>query len=165
MLSMYVSSCHDDWDDVVDFVVFAYNTSRQESTGATSFYLLYGREAVLPIDVCLGNNPNPVCKTNSESSANLRKLSGRLTVIREKVKRRLIAVRAKQKRRFDRQRRQVRFVIGDLVWVHRPLRKKGRSQKLLHLFFDHSKSWKEQTILTMWLFCLTARRRPEIEFT
>lgn len=51
------------------------------------------------------------------------------------MKRRLIAVRAKQKKRFDRQRRKVRFVIGDLVWVHRPLRKKGRSQNLLHPFF------------------------------
>ncbi|KAI9550279.1 hypothetical protein GHT06_004904 [Daphnia sinensis] len=62
MLSMYVSSCHDDWDDIVDFMVFAYNTSRQETTGLTPFYLLYGREAVLPVDVTLGNNPNPAAK-------------------------------------------------------------------------------------------------------
>ena len=74
MLSMYVSSRHDDWDEVVDFVVFAYNTSRQESTGATPFYLLYGREAVLPIDVALDSNPNLVLKGDNRDN-NLRNLS------------------------------------------------------------------------------------------
>jgi len=57
MISMYVNSLHNDWDRYVDFVTFAYNTSRQESTGVSPFFLLYGREAVLPIDVALGNNP------------------------------------------------------------------------------------------------------------
>lgn len=51
MLSMYVSSFHNNWDESIDFVVFAYNTSRQESTGYSPFFLLYGREALLPIDV------------------------------------------------------------------------------------------------------------------
>jgi transposase InsO family protein len=58
MLSMNFSSCHDEWDEIVDFMVFSYNTSRQESTGVTPFYSLYGREATLPVDVALGNNPN-----------------------------------------------------------------------------------------------------------
>lgn len=58
MLSMNFSSCHDDWDEIVDFMVFSYNTSRQESTGVTPFYSLYGRKATLPMDVALGNNPN-----------------------------------------------------------------------------------------------------------
>jgi hypothetical protein len=59
MLSMFVNSSHFNWDEVVDHVIFAYTTSRQESTGVTPFLMLYGREAVLPIDVALGNNPNP----------------------------------------------------------------------------------------------------------
>ena len=39
---------------LLPFVTFAYNTSRQETTGRTPFYLLYGWEAVLPIDALLG---------------------------------------------------------------------------------------------------------------
>jgi hypothetical protein len=133
-LSMYVSSCHDDWDEVVDFVVFAYNTSRQEKTGLTPFFLLYGREAMFPIDVSLGRNPNPVVKSEN-SAQNIRGLSNRLSVIREQMKRRLIVVQAKQIKRYDHNRRTVRYAVGDLVWIHRPLRKMGRSQKLLHPFF------------------------------
>ncbi len=126
MLSMYVSSCHDDWDEVVDFMVFSYNTSRQESTGVTPFFLLYGREAVLPVDVALGSNPN------FTDGKNPRPLATRLAEIRESVKRRLIVVQAKQKERYDRRRCTVSYTPGNLVWVFRPARKKGRSQKLLH---------------------------------
>ncbi|KZS03119.1 Uncharacterized protein APZ42_034227 [Daphnia magna] len=57
MLSMYVSSDHKDWDESLPFVTFAYNTSRHESTGRTPFYLVYGREAVLPIDGALNADP------------------------------------------------------------------------------------------------------------
>jgi hypothetical protein len=60
MLSMYVDSSHDDWDESIDYVTFGYDTGRQESTKFNSFYLLYDREALLPIYVALGNNPNPV---------------------------------------------------------------------------------------------------------
>ena len=51
------------------------------------------------------------------------------------MKRRLIVVQARQRKRYDRRCRNVRFAIGDLVWVHHLLRKKGRSKKLLHPFF------------------------------
>lgn len=36
------------------YVTFAYNFSRQESTGRTPFSLLYGREARLPLDMATG---------------------------------------------------------------------------------------------------------------
>jgi hypothetical protein len=73
---MFVNSNHSNWDDVIDHVVFAYNTSKQESTGQTPFFMLYGREALLPIDVALGNNPNPaipndsLCYINFHTSVN-----------------------------------------------------------------------------------------------
>jgi hypothetical protein len=37
-----------DWSDYLNAVVFAYNTTRQRTTGFTPFYLVYGREARLP---------------------------------------------------------------------------------------------------------------------
>jgi hypothetical protein len=38
------------WDEYLQFVTFAYNTSKQASTGFSPFQVLYGREAVLPLD-------------------------------------------------------------------------------------------------------------------
>lgn len=57
-LSMYVSMDHQDWEAPIPFVTFAYNTSRQETTGKTPIFLMHGREALLPIDVTLGADPN-----------------------------------------------------------------------------------------------------------
>jgi len=39
MLSMYVSDHHKDWDEYIKYVVFAYNTVKQDSTGYAPFYL------------------------------------------------------------------------------------------------------------------------------
>jgi transposase InsO family protein len=38
MLSMYVSADHSDWDSALPYVRFAYNTSRQETTGRSPFF-------------------------------------------------------------------------------------------------------------------------------
>ena len=54
MLTMYVSTNHNIWDQILPFVTIAYNTSRQESTSYIPFYLMYGREALLPSDLELG---------------------------------------------------------------------------------------------------------------
>ena len=160
MLSMYVDSCHDDWDEIVDFVVFAYNTSRQESTGASPFLLLYGREAVLPIDVALGNNPDSKKLGEPVSySSYLQDLSTRLVTIREIVKRRLIVVQAKQKKCYDKHRKSVSYVPGDLVWIYRPLRKKGRSEKLLHRFHGPYKVVEKLSDLNYFITPASGRRQ------
>ncbi|KAI9556842.1 pol polyprotein [Daphnia sinensis] len=134
MLSMYVNSLHNDWDGFIDFVTFAYNTSRQESTGFSPFFLLYGREAVLPIDVALGNNPEKNLDVGDLSDY-ARTLTTNLSAIREKVKKRMAIVQSRQKKRYDRRRRQVKFTVGDPVLVYRPIRKKGRTTKFLHRYF------------------------------
>ena len=40
----------DKWDDALQSVTFAYNTSVHEATGYTPYYVLYGREANVPGD-------------------------------------------------------------------------------------------------------------------
>ena len=50
MLSMYVDSKHRDWDRYLPYVTFAYNTTAHSATKESPFFLLYGRQARLPID-------------------------------------------------------------------------------------------------------------------
>ena len=39
------------WDNLLDTCIYAYNTSVHESTSFTPFEVMFGRKAVLPIDV------------------------------------------------------------------------------------------------------------------
>ena len=50
MLAMYVGANQRDWDKFIPYCLFAYNTSRHELSHFSPYYLLFGREATLPID-------------------------------------------------------------------------------------------------------------------
>ena len=65
MMASFVSENQRDWDTVVPKVVFAYNTSRHETTGVTPFELLHGRPARLPLDVTCGGTDCPADKVCS----------------------------------------------------------------------------------------------------
>ena len=49
---------HSNWDEILTAVTFAFNTSNQETTGFSPFFLLYAREPNLLIDVLLHTKPN-----------------------------------------------------------------------------------------------------------
>ena len=52
-LSMYVAKDQKDWDEYIPLILFGYRTSICEAIGDSPFYVLYGREPRLPINVKL----------------------------------------------------------------------------------------------------------------
>ena len=48
MLAMFVSREHDNWDDLLPFMMLAYNTTVHTTTGFTSYRLVFGEESNLP---------------------------------------------------------------------------------------------------------------------
>ena len=54
MLAKTVKANSRDWEQHLPFVLFAYRTSPQTSTGESPFYILYGRDPGLPTDrICI----------------------------------------------------------------------------------------------------------------
>jgi hypothetical protein len=49
-LSMYCQETQDDWDTHLRGVTMAYNTTVNSQTGFTPYYMMFGREAILPIE-------------------------------------------------------------------------------------------------------------------
>ena len=64
MLSMYVDSKHENWDEALPHITFAYNSAEQESTKHSPDELIDAKNSLLPIDVTLGViSENPEIKT------------------------------------------------------------------------------------------------------
>ncbi|KZS03675.1 Uncharacterized protein APZ42_033546, partial [Daphnia magna] len=132
MISMYISEDQKDWDAQLKHICFAYNTSRQDSTGFSPFFLLYGREPVLPIDLLVGTCPQAWVPESQEVLPYAEQLLLDLQSARHIVRRRIQHVQEKQKKGYDARHNNLTFQKGDLVLVYKPIRKNGRSEKLLH---------------------------------
>ena len=117
MLSMYVNSKHNDWDVYLPYVTFAYNTTVHNGTKETPFFLLYGREARLPIDSML----LPTAPHEDQSVEEYRaELVEGLKVAHEFGRDALL--RSKQQTELSRGsgKRVPEFAVGDLVMVKNP---------------------------------------------
>ena len=125
MLSMYVKGDQKKWDLFLPFMLFAYNTARQETTKHSPFRLIYGRDARIPIDLNLQLPSNFIGYDGMEQ---------RFNEARELVKQLVIETKRKQKIYYDKKRRKITFKRGDKVLLWRRQRKKGVAERFQHLF-------------------------------
>ena len=54
MLSMYSNIAQNNWAEVLLFIQLAHNTSFSSTMYETPFFLMFGRQARLPIDIIFG---------------------------------------------------------------------------------------------------------------
>ena len=54
MLSMYSNTAQNNWTEVLPFIQLAHNTSFSSTMHETPFFLMFGRQARLPIDIIFG---------------------------------------------------------------------------------------------------------------
>ena len=116
ILGKLISDHRRDWADFVPKSVLAYNTSVHESTGFTRYRLMFGREAILPLDALLRFETTP-----SKGSAwpypdyvveQKQQLDETEQIVRENLKR----AQKLQKAYYDTKRHGQRFHVGDRVW-------------------------------------------------
>ncbi|GFV13248.1 transposon Tf2-9 polyprotein [Trichonephila clavipes] len=109
MLSMYVDVEQKNWDEILPFVTFAYNTAKQETTGFTPFYLLHGREAETTLDTML-----PFCPNDFDDN-NITKIAARAEESRQLARVHTLRAQDKDRRRYDSKHQMVSYAPGDLV--------------------------------------------------
>lgn len=51
MIVKFTTNRKEQWDEFLQTCVFAYNTAKHESTHYTPFELMFGRKAILPVDL------------------------------------------------------------------------------------------------------------------
>ncbi|GFX69019.1 transposon Ty3-I Gag-Pol polyprotein [Trichonephila clavipes] len=111
---MYVDVEQKNWDEILPFVTFAYNTAKQETTGFTPFYLLHGREAETTLDTML-----PFCPNDFDDN-NITKIAARAEESRQLARVHTLRAQDKDRRRYDSKHQKVSYAPGDLVWVYTP---------------------------------------------
>ncbi|GFX99763.1 retrovirus-related Pol polyprotein from transposon 412 [Trichonephila clavipes] len=126
---MYVDVEQKNWDEILPFVTFAYNTAKQETTGFTPFYLLHGREAETTLDTML-----PFCPNDFDDN-NITKIAARAEESRQLARVHTLRAQDKDRRRYDSKHQMVSYAPGDLVWVYTSVRKSRSLRKTLKKVF------------------------------
>ena len=114
MLRAYVNARQDDWDQHLTAVEFAYNNSRQTSTGFSPFFLNSGQHPQVPLSreaTTSANNSRTAQHCNAAAEALLEQLWQDLTVAEANVAK----AQSAQQRHANRTRRDVQFQVGDRV--------------------------------------------------
>ena len=72
MIAAYVDEFHTNWDENLNILAFAYNTSTHASTKCTPFETLYGYKPKVPLDLMFKNVDIELTLTADEYAANLK---------------------------------------------------------------------------------------------
>ena len=130
-LSLITSKDQHDWDEMLDCCLFAYRTTMHRIMQESPFFLLYGRDVMLPSDIMLGlplDSKSDSTEEKFEYKANLiKQLRSSYETL---INKRETAV-YDYKYKYDRCHKNVEFKEGEKVMVFWPIPKKGFSQKLL----------------------------------
>ena len=111
MTRPYCNDHTDDWDDFLPAVEFAYNSSKQASTGASPFMLNYGFEPATPL--ALLSAPSRVNQAEREGADFLAKQ--REAIAEAKVT--LAAAQERMAKYADMRKREHTYEVGHKVWL------------------------------------------------
>jgi hypothetical protein len=104
VLRHFVSPRQDNWDEYLDLVEFAINEAVNPSTGYSPFYLAFGVQPAVPLDLATGITV-PAAATTAEEMQEV------LSHARIKLQ----EAQVRQARSTDAHRRDVTFTVGDKV--------------------------------------------------
>jgi hypothetical protein len=91
-MAKLVSDNKRDWAKILPMCVFAYNISRSEATGYTPYSLMFGREAICPLDIML----------NTPTEDIYRSVDGFVVALKERFKQAFESGLRQQKTRTER---------------------------------------------------------------
>lgn len=119
-LAKYANSHKDDWDLYLSSVLFAYRTKRHNTTRHEPFYLMYGRDAILPVEFAVKTVQAECSDQNWQDDLleRIHTLTGK--VIGDRLETQDIIYQAQQKQiqRHNEDLREISFKIGDLVLLY-----------------------------------------------
>jgi transposase InsO family protein len=138
MLKLWVNMQHTDWDALLPFALFAYNSSVHSTLKETPFYLNYARQPRTVTDVITYND----LTQRKTVHAYAHEVADKLKAVHEQVIDILQSVNIKRKQDIDDIEIDIDILkVGDSVFLHDAATPINRSRKLI-------KRWKGPYIVT-----------------
>ena len=116
------------WASFIQPLCLAYNASVHATTGFSPFYLMFGREARLPVDLTFGSTSQETLSPNDY----VHKLQKSLDYAYGLVRDTLGDVQMRQKTLYDKKVHGEPYVVGDRVWLYSSVVPKNSHRKLHH---------------------------------
>lgn len=115
----------DNWDEFLKFATFSYNSTKNNTTKYTPFFLMFGREPLMPTAIKLP--PNKVHYSEGDYVADLKQ---NLKFANEKAKENILKSQVKNKIAYDKNSKENSFAQGELVKLRAEGLRQGRSKHL-----------------------------------
>ena len=115
----------DDWDEYLCFAMASYRSSVHATTGETPNRLMLGREVYTPATLLAPPAPDATPKQPWVDQ-----LHQRFRDMYETVMSTTQASHRSAKRYFDRWQKDLKFEVGELVWLYGPKPRRGAPRKL-----------------------------------
>ena len=115
MLGTLTKEQKSDWKKYLGPLVHAYNSMRQDTTGQTPYFLMFGRQPRLPIDIAFGLRNNS--SQRQSMSSYVSKMRDRLQKSYELATKATQKAQQRQKSHYDLRSRGGKVEVDDLVLV------------------------------------------------
>ena len=132
LLSMLATCLEDhptEWDQYLSKLCMAYNSSVQSTTGYSPYFLMFGRDARLPMDIIYDTTP-PDGIEQQPYAAYVKSQHVLLTDAFRQVRENTGQKYSFQKELYNKKVHGQPLVDGEMVWLFNPAIRKGQSRKL-----------------------------------
>jgi hypothetical protein len=113
-LRNYVAADQQDWVDHLELAEFCYNNSEHSATGSTPFQMVTGKSPIVPMTWATQGQPSGDA---SEEVPMVTQLDEERKPLWELAKANLEKAHKRYKDFADKSRREVKFQVGDEVWL------------------------------------------------
>ena len=131
-LALEINKEHSNWDELIDNVLFTYRVSLNRTLNDNPFYLIYGRDPLLPQDLFLPIKQNNKRQITTEDVSKYKfQLLKKLQDAYAKLNEDKVAHRDVYKTYYDKTDKEVSFEVGQYVMLFTPRTEVGITTKFL----------------------------------
>jgi len=147
LLKIWCNEEQDDWDELLPYALFVYNSSFHRVIQEVPFYVKEGRIPKQPIDIIINKTREQYDNVHVYADELVQKLRR----VQDRVQEIYQSINSERQEELDLQeKKEIQYNVGDKVWLFDPTTKAGKSRKLTHRWIGpYTVTTKKSDVLFM----------------